>query len=313
MTDPTAPRDSSAGTLLSAGFLAALVLVLPLAATLGTTTYGGLYAWFAAGIAVVVVVGLLLRAAGVRSGLGLALAAAGAFAVLAPVGLALVAQVGVPDDDVVAALAAGLPAAAIAAPVAAVVVRRAGAAGSGGAVGAAVCGAGLMVAAIAGPPAGQAVLDARDVADRAAELEATGLEPLLPRLEGAVVEYASTTYTRPPGGSRTASGYTLRYEPDGARGTPISERPYLYVDIAFPDGTPPCEPIEGLLTCREGDGYVVVAREGVEEEVVVDAGGVRLSANLREADSPLPDPDEVGRAMADAETVAWEEILRLDG
>ncbi|WP_345270018.1 hypothetical protein [Nocardioides nanhaiensis] len=318
MTDSPTPRPPSSetaavGAHLAGGFLAALVLVLPLGATLGTTTYGALYLWFLGGVALVAVLGLLLRLAGVPRGLGVALAAAGAFSVAAPIALAVVAGIGAPADDAVVALAAGIPAAAVAAPVAAVVVRFADSARGAAAVGATACAAGLLVASLAGPEAGQAVLEDREDAERVAELEASGLQPLLPRLEGTVTDFASTTYTTPPGGARTLSGYTLRYEPEGAEGPLTLESPYLFLDVQLADGTPVCEPIDGYLTCREGDGYTVIGRDGVDEDVVAEDGAVRLSASLHNAGEGMPDADAVGRAMADAEVVDWEEILDLEG
>lgn len=318
VTEPTTPRPAptdlaAAGAHLSGGFLAALVLVLPLGATLGTTTYGALYLWFLAGVAMVAAFGLLLRLAGVPHGVGLALAAAGAFAVAAPIALVVLVNIGAPADDTAVALSAGIPAAAVAAPVAATVVRLRDTVRGVAALGAAVCGAGFVVAALAGPPVGQAVLEAREDAQRIADLEAVGIEPLLPELDGAVADYSATYYSTPPGGVRTASGYSLRYEPVSAVAQSVSSSEYISVDVQLVDETPACEPVEGYLTCREGDGYTVIGRDGVDEEVVVEDGSIRLSANLTQSIDRLPEADEVGRALADAEPVDWNEIFDLEG
>lgn len=318
VTGPTTPGPAehdlgSAGAHLSGGFLAALVLVLPLGATLDTTTYGALYLWFLAGVVMVAGLGLLLRLAGIPNGVGLTLAAAGAFAVAAPIALAVLVNVGAPADDTAVALAAGIPAAAVAAPIAATVVRLRDTVRGVAALGAAVCGAGLFVAALAGPPVGQAVLDAREDAQRIADLEAVGLQPLLPELDGAVPDYSGTYYSTPPGGVRTASGYSLRYDPESAVAQSVSSSEYLFVDVQLSDAEPVCDPVEGYLTCREGDGYTVIARDGVDEEVVADDGTIRLSAGLSNAGDRLPDADEVGRAMADAEPVDWDDIFDLEG
>lgn len=172
------------------------------------------------------------------------------------------------------------------------------------------CVGGLLLAAGVGPSVGDLVDDARDDAQQIREFEASGLTPYLPEIEGSRVEFASASYTGPEGGGRQATGYDLRYKPES---TTEAEWDSASISVSIGlVGDAVCEEIEGHLACREGDGYVVTERDGVPDEVAADLGGVRLLATFSDGTGDLPDIDEVGRALADADQVEWEQIVGLD-
>ncbi|WP_426244510.1 hypothetical protein [Nocardioides sp. LHG3406-4] len=297
--------DPAAGQLVGA-FLTGLLLIVPLRAALATTTYGALYGWLTAAAVMVLLFGLLLRLAGVPRARGLALATSAAFAVTALVALTAVALIGDPGGHTSVCLLAGIPAAAFAAPAAVAVVRWAEDDTGATALGVVACVVGLFLAATAGPSVGELVDDARHRADQTRKLEAAGLTPYLPEIDGTRAEFIGTTSVRPNGGESQMTGYSLRYEPESTTDQDY-DAPHLDVEIGVATG-PACEPIEGYLECREGDGYVVTERDGVPEQVSHD-GTMRLSAMFRDDTGDLPDADEVGRALADAEQSEWDEVL----
>ena len=305
------PCVDAVGAHLTGAFLAALVLILPLRAALGTTTYGGLYGWFLAAVVMVVLLGLLHRMAGVPHALGLALTSAGAFAVAVLITLEAVALIGAPGDDTSAAMLAGIPAAAVAAPVAAATVRWARDATGATALGATACVLGFVIAVAVGPTVGEQVFDARDDAEQIEAFEAAGLTAYLPEIDGTTAEFSSTSISQPEGGVRAVSGYSLRYEPESATDQDY-DTAYISVDVALAASTPACEEIADYLTCREGDGYVVTERDGVAEEVAYETGGMRLRATFSEGTGDLPDIDQVGQALADVDEVPWGEVVGLE-
>ena len=201
MTAEQTPPADPVGAHLTGAFLSALVLILPLRAALGTTTYGSLYGWLFAAVVMVVLLGLLLRLAGVPHALGLALTASGAFAVTVLITLEAVALMGAPGDDTSVAMLAGIPAAAVAAPVAAAAARWAKDGTGALALGATSCVVGFVIAVAVGPTVGEQVSDARDDAEKVEAFEAAGLtRRILPEIDGTTAEFASTSVSQPEGG-----------------------------------------------------------------------------------------------------------------
>lgn len=306
MSDKVTTSDAMARQLVAA-FLTGIVLLLPLRAALGTTTYHGLYLSLLVAIVVILAFGWVLRRSGVPSGMSLSAATAGTYACMVLIAIGLLPQFGPPGDSTQVALITGLPAAALAAPVATAIVGLATERTGARALATWACVLGFLVAASVGPEVNQNLVDARRDAELASQLEDSGLSPLLPDLDGMTAEYFTTQYTSEQG--RRAVGYGLRYEPDDI--SPDNyDSSHISIDVTFPDGSA-CDPNAGV-TCREGDGYVVVERDGSVDSVVVDSGWSRLTARFYPEDQDLPDPDEVGKALAQADEVEWLDVVSAE-
>lgn len=283
-------------------FLASLLLIVPTYGALGTTTNGGLWLWFVGGIAVVALLGLLLRAV-VPQALALVLLATSTYLVVALAALFVVAGAGDPPGDGVLALLVGVPAAAAAALVAAPLTGHLETDALPPAVIAIVL-VGLVGVTVA-PAAGEAVEDARDEAAQITRLEASGLVAYLPELDDLDVR-GSLTSTK----DGEVIAYSYRYEVDAD--APAS--PAISLDVvgelpAYRD----CDSSDrAIYQCRREDGYYVLTRDGTDQYVVADHGNTYLLAWYVEPGDGLPDADAVGRALSDAEEVAWSDVVGLD-
>lgn len=281
-------------------FLASLVLVLPTYGALGVTSDAGLWGWFAGGIGGIVVVGALLRLLVAEAPALLLLATAG-YLVVAPAALFVVAAAGDPPGNGSLALLVGVPAAALGALGATAVVGRVREALAPAA--AAVLLTGLVGIGVA-PTAGEALADARDEAEQVARLEASGLSPYLPEIGDLRASRSSYSVQ-----DDRIVGYGYSYRDGTDRGA--VDAPYLSVDVlqelpAYRD----CDTTErAIYDCREGEGYYVLSDDGSEEYVVADHGGTKLLAWYVDGVGELPDPDEVGRALAGAELVEWSDVV----
>ncbi|NHA01144.1 hypothetical protein G5V59_18205 [Nocardioides sp. W3-2-3] len=169
--------------------------------------------------------GVLLRLVLPRA-LALVLLAASAYLVVVLAGIFVVAAAGPPAGDATLALLVGIPAAAVAALVAAALTEHFAEDAMAPAVVAIVI-LGLIGISVA-PAAGDAVADARDRAERIADLEASGLTPYLPEIPGLRAGSGSTSLQ----GERIV-GYSFRYErdPDDYRSPALS----VEVDGEFAD------------------------------------------------------------------------------
>lgn len=299
--DPATRTGDPVARQLIGAFLSAVVLVVPLVAALGTRTYGALYLWILIGVGVAVLFGLLLRFAAVPQGLALGTTSSGMFITLVLVGLWIAARSSDPGDDATIALQVGLPAAALAAPVATIVVQRTGDAAIP--VGAVICLTGALFAAALGPSAYDAIDDSRDDAEMVAALEAAGVTPYLPEIEGLEPEVSSTTSQ-----DGSALGYNLRYQASDAG---LNDA-VLYVDVTLHlSETYQCTETNAD-TCREGDGYLVFGTSDPPDRIVASPGSTHLVASFGSGDGALPDADEIGRALAGADQAEWDEITDLD-
>jgi len=295
------------GVHLVAALLVGLVLVLPLRAAFDTTSYGALYAWIGVGLLVAVGTGALLHLTGVERVWGLVLATVGCYGVAVLLFLALLGSLPDAGTDAEVALLAGTGGAALAAVAAALVVRRTPD-GTGAAVlGGVVALVGVMLVASLGPSAYDRVDEAREDAALAADLEEVGLAPYLPEIDGLEPEFSSTTrLTEPETGASRLTGYAVRYErPDSGIGDAS-----VTLDVQL-HTEPSCE-ADGIRTCRERDGYVLVEQEGRPVLVRANRGGLLLEVDVREAGGDLASPDEIGAALAEADEVEWADVLGTD-
>lgn len=283
-------------------FLASLLLLLPTYGALGTTTNGGLWLWFAGGIAAVALLGVLLRLVLPRA-LALVLLAASAYLVVVLVALFVVAAGEPPTGNAALALLVGIPAAAVAALVAAALTEHFAEDAMAPAVVAIVL-VGLIGITVA-PGAGNAVEDARSRAKEVAALEASGLAPYLPEIGDLEVRRSGTSRK-----DDRLVGYSYRYEvdPDGPASPAIvldvSSELAMYRDC---DTT-----ARAIYQCRDEGGYYVLSQNGEEQYVVADHGGTYLLAWYVEPGEGLPGADTVGKALAGAERVEWSDVVGLD-
>ncbi|WP_134738689.1 hypothetical protein [Nocardioides sp. 503] len=300
------PVDAVARQLLGA-LVCALALSLPLHGALGATSKRDLLLWLLAAALLAGAVGLLLRLIDVPRAVGTALAAGGVFGAAATVAVTVVALLGLPDGDAELSLLAGVPAAAVAALATPVIQRRSGS-DEGVALSAGMMG--LVAVLVASWPLGGLLDGARDDVAEIRVLEATGLTSYLPKIDGMRAEYTgATSYDMPQAGVRPRpDGYHLTYRDESVESPSFSDAS-LDVEVRWVDGAP-CDSA-GIYTCTEGSGYVVVSRDGQPEAVVVDRDDIRLVATIEEGDGDLPEPDDVGRALLDAKTVGWQEIVDL--
>jgi hypothetical protein len=301
------PVDAVARQLLGA-LVCALALSLPLHGALGATSKRELLLWLLAAALLAGAVGMVLRLIDVPRAVGTALAAGGVFGAAATVAVTVIALLGLPDGDAELSLLAGVPAAAVAALATPVIQRRSGN-DEGVAVSAGMLG--LVAVLIASWPLGGLLDGARDDVAEIRVLEATGLTSYLPEIDGMRAEYTgATTYALPQDGAGPRpDGYHLTYRDESVESPSYSDAS-LDVEVRWVDGAP-CE-TGGIYTCTEGSDYVVVSRDGRPEAVVADRDGVRLVATLEEGDGELPEPEDVGRALADAPVAGWDEIVALE-
>ncbi|TWH04680.1 hypothetical protein L615_001000000130 [Nocardioides sp. J9] len=301
-TAPAPQRADGVPVHTLAAFLAGVLLVLPTYGVLGVTSDAGLWGWFLGAIAAAAAVGGLLALL-VRRALSLVLLATGGYVVVVLVGVFVVAGVGDPPGNGVVALLAGLPAAAVAAVAAAVTVQRTGDAAP------VVAGVALLLLGLFGlalaPTAGSALDDARDDAAEVARLKASGLTPVLPEVDGFEPVYSSYRTTD---GQVTEYGITYESDPDAV------DPPRFTLDVTRePEQDMTCDRSEGAwYDCREGDGYHVLSRQGNDEYVVAERTGGSLVVWFSDGSGDLPDADELGRVLATAEPVEWEEIRDLE-
>src|SRR5690625_3853979 len=126
-TDPTSstpPAPDASGTVhrsvathtvdpmarqFCAALIATLLLIFPLRAILGTTTYEAMYGWLFGSVAAVIALSFLLRWVGIPRARSSVVAALGSFAVFVVIGLWAVASMGDPGDDGTLALTVGNP------------------------------------------------------------------------------------------------------------------------------------------------------------------------------------------------------------
>lgn len=299
------PVDALARQLVGA-LVSALVLLLPLRGALGATTNERAVLWLFGGLLLAALVGWLLERIGVPRPYGTCLTTAGLFAVATLAGLTLVALLGDPGDDTELSLLVGLPAAALAVVGAMVVLGRSP---NDEVVIAATVG-GFVLALAASSAVDGLVQEARD---DAADVEAfvdAGLTPYLPELEELTARFGGTYRARPEaGGAPYITGYDLYYYAESQERE--WETAHVVVDVELADGEAWCEESTSY-TCVEGDGYAVRESNGEVEAVVAGHGDMRLEAVFRDGDGALPSPEEVGRALAEAEIVEWDDVVGLD-
>ncbi|WP_141014900.1 hypothetical protein [Nocardioides sambongensis] len=304
-TATTAP-DAAVGAateplarLAAQGLVALLVglqLVLPLRGAIGSDTYGGYYGWVGIGIAVTVVVGLVARLVlAVPHALAVAATAAAVYLFCCPILLWLLAGLEDPGSDGEVALIVGTTSAALATLVVVGVAARVGEALAVVALISCVVGFGFGVSA--GEPAWSAVRDAQEAAERAAEIEESGLSAYLPEIEGMDPEFSTISRT-----DGVVTGVSLAYSRSGE----MFASTLLYVDIT---GAQECDP--ELYECEQGDGYVVVSRDGEVDSIIATVDGQGLVATYSSSGSGAIAPDEVGAALAGAEESDWVTIAGL--
>jgi len=293
---PADPTDRSApdtGRLLALALCLGVVLVLPTYGMLGVTTDPGLWAWFGVFIGVTAAAALVAHFLVVR-GAALALLVVAGYAIAVLIALAGIAAIGDPPERGALALLAGLPAAAVAALLAVVVHSRAGA--TAGATLAPVALV-LLIGFGFAPEVGRSLDDARGDAELARELEATSLTPLLPEFDGLEPDFVGRILQD----DRTV-GYAVDYQPDPDRtGSPT-------LTVRNPGNTEVLACEGSMWECEEHDGFYLLSRDGVVEYVVDDIHG--LSAEYPDDHEGLPDPEEIGAALSDADTVEWSEIAQ---
>lgn len=290
------------------GLLCGLVLIVPLRAVLGTTTYAGLYFWLAAGTVLAGAVGMLLRLAGVPRAGGTTAAATGIFAVAAMVALTVISMAGDPGQDTEVALVAGLSAAAFAAVGSVVLQRRIDGPEAAFAIGA----VGVVLTLVAATPVADLLREARDDAADIRAFTEGGLTPYVPEIDGLETRFDGIFQARPDdGGPGYATGYSLSYQDPSAARRWDAGAIDVDVELRLVDA-PACDEVPDVVTCHEGDGYVIEERDGVAEMVTAHRGDMRLRARIRDGDGELPDLDDVGRALVDAEIADWDQVVGLD-
>ncbi|WP_193609368.1 hypothetical protein [Nocardioides lijunqiniae] len=301
------PAADPVSRRLLGAFLCGLVLVLPLHGALGATSKRDLLLWLLAAVLLAVAVGMALRVVGVPQALGTSLAAGGAFGVAATLVVTVMSWVGLPSGDVELTLLAGVPAAAVAALAVAVIQQGAGDderfAGTVGIFG-------LVAVLIGSWPLSGLLGNARDDLAQGRVLEATGLTPYLPELDGMQPTYEGTVDDELEGGGPQVSGYRLLYLDESLDGRLGFDDAYLDLEVGWAQGAP-CDEIDTLYSCTESDGYATGSREGEPDVVIVDRDDVRLIARLQEGDGKLPSPDDVGGALSDARAADWLDVVSL--
>lgn len=290
-------REESPGLLIAGAALAAtcMVPILAWAAHLEDESSN----WLVFGVAVLMVVGvgLLLRAAGLAHGLGLALLAGPFQFAVSLVGVA--ALVDVPGRTTVALLAS-VPGVVLGALAAVVLVRWCGTPATSTMLGGLV---GVIVGVFAltfGPAAFDRLLTAEDDARTVAELESTHLNPYLPEFDG----YSASFYATIESGEEV-TGYSLTFREEGGASVALSET--FSVDVEESTESEDKCSLE-YATCEERDGYLVVLSGpgGRVTEVQRSTSTALMTVSIS---GDTPPVDEVGEALADADITTWREVV----
>lgn len=274
----TEPAENDAARLLTSA-TCGLLLVAPLTWTLGATSYVGVLLGTLACALVAAAHGLALRRA-LPGSLGISLVTV---ACVVPASLIALLVLGPATDRATTALSLGVP-------------------------GAVLLGVSLALTAVAlVPNAAERIEDGRTAAHIEAALAGAGVLPLMPELDGL-------TASDEPRVGLESTGYWIDLVVDGA---PESDASSVRVDVgpeldaeAADQERSICDDERNTCTPHE-DGYVVVEEYGQEINVVATVGRTRLEATLYRRDGDLPEPDEVGRALLDADLVDWDDLLRI--
>lgn len=283
-----------------------LLLVAPLAWTLGATSYLEVLLGLLVGVLVSAAFGRLLQAA-IPGSLGTALVTVACFQ---PAVLVLLLVVGPGTGRFATALALGVPAAALSAALATWTAMGLNQdhGREGILTGGVLVGLSLALCAVAlAPSVDDRLEDARLTAAIVAGLEGSGVLPLLPDIDGY----------RPSDEPRVAidsDGYWIDLVAEGEEETDASS---VRIDVGAllseADAASERSACDGgQRTCTtDEDGFDVIEEPGRDTRVVAVLGRTRLEATLYSGRGELPEPDEVGRALLDAELADWDDLLRL--
>ncbi|HWU21116.1 MAG TPA: hypothetical protein VN088_06305 [Nocardioides sp.] len=288
----TTPRPDAGPTpQLTVGLLAGLALTLPFHAVLGTRSDGALYGWMLGGVALAVALGVVARLAGVRRGAAVVCAAAGAFLLLALIGVRICAATSSPPGDTATTVIVGIPAAVLGALTAVAVLRRtpdpAALPLAGGIL--TLC---FLLAAGLAIPVGKQLQQARMHARWADVLERSSLSPYRPDIAGMDLQFGGIT-TR--GGEPI--GYSLFAHPHGVEYGPfISIEPAQETDYCAL--YPPCE---------KDDGYLVARHDGEVQAIETPALDAVFISGQPGVDG-MPDAATIGRALREARQVSWHSL-----
>lgn len=284
-----------------------LLLVAPLAWTLGTRTYLGLLLGLVAAVVVSAAFGLLLQQA-IPGSLGTALVTAAYFL---PTVLVALLVVGPGSGPIATALAFGVPVAAVSAAMATWTARGLNQdhTREGTRTGVILVGLSLALCAAAfAPNVDDRLEDARLTAAIVAGFEGSGVLPLLPEVDGL-------SPSDEPRIGIDSSRYWIDLVVDGeddsteASSIHVAVGPLLSAEDAQIERSS-CD--GGQRTCTtDEDGFDVIEDPGSETRVVAIVGRTRMEATLYSEQGDLPEPEEVGRALLDAELVRWDDLLRL--
>lgn len=299
------PADDSRRLLAS--LCSGLVLLAPLSWTLERPSYLGVAFGLVASALTAVAFGALLSWA-LPDGLVTALLTA---AWLLPLSLVALLVTGPRTDGVATALTLGLPAAAVSAVLA---VRTTtglsvGPDRKGLVRGATVVGASLALSlATLAPAAHGPIAVARAERHIVAALEGGGVLPLRIEVDG----FSPAEETNVGLGS---DGYQVRLVADGedpydAASIHVEAGPLLTTEERESEQAR-CDS-EGITCTQDGDGVLVIEGDDESTRVVATFGRTRLEAVLYDGLGGLPDPDEVGQALDDAELVTWDDVLQLN-
>lgn len=301
----TEPAENDAARLLTSA-TCGLLLVAPLTWTMGATSYVGVLLGTLACALVAAAHGLALRRA-LPGSLGISLVTV---ACVVPASLIALLVLGPATDRATTALSLGVPVAAVGAVLSTLTARglRQDKGRDGVVTGAVLLGVSLALTAVAlVPNAAERIADGRTAAHIEAALAGAGVLPLMPELDGL-------TASDEPRVGLESTGYWIDLVVDGA---PESDASSVRVDVgpeldaeAAEQERSICDDERNTCTPHE-DGYVVVEEYGQEINVVATVGRTRLEATLYRRDGDLPEPDEVGRALLDADLVDWDDLLRI--
>lgn len=175
---------------------------------------------------------------------------------------------------------------------------------AGAATAAVVCVMSLAVTGGWSSMAGDRLLDAQRDLARAGDLEASELEPFLPRVSGWKSSFGSTV--RREG---EPVGYSLSFEQEGASGS-VVDRDRWSVDVELAGTGDPCPPV-GSFDCEREDTYEVI-RSGTTVYGVRVQRGVVVLVVRSEFDGDLPSRSEIGRALEEADrSVSFLDLVRM--
>lgn len=291
------PAAAASTAEVALGLATGFLLLLPLRAMLETTTYAAFYGWLAATVAL----GVLLAAAArifIRNAPAIVAWTVGWYAIVAPAFLWAVSLFADPGGNTEVAVLVGVPAAGLATFLSTVVMPQLDLRPLRS--GLVLCVVGMVVASGLGEPAYRAVNDARDDARELAGLEASGLTPLLVEIDGLETSF-DAVYRLASG---AVTGYDLSLSPDR------NDRDVSTLDVKVTTDPVSTSCYQLGEDCTDhGDYRVITQASGPMVEATY--GSVVLTARAAENATDLPDPDEIGRALADAEIVEWSELLDL--